>query len=203
MTVALTRTRRPGALAAVAGLAAALLLSGCGADTAGAAAVVGDQRVTEYQVSDAVAQVRAEAGPGAFNSAQATTDTVLRLTRELLIGDAAAREGVVVTPSQVNQLIATTAAGAGGMAKLEESLLTQSSVPRSAVHSYATTFLQQQQLGKKLDPTGADGGQAASLAYVGRLSTELDTRIAARYGTWDPATIALGPTPTDLASPVS
>jgi hypothetical protein len=33
------------------------------------------------------------------------------------------------------------------------------------------------------------------------LSEELDTTIAPRFGTWDAATLSLGPTPEDLAAP--
>lgn len=195
------RRRTAGALGVLGALTAATLLAGCGVDLAGSAAVVGDQRVTETQLADAVSQVRAEAGPAAFDPAKASHENVTRLTRQLLVGDAVAREGIVVTPSQVDALLAATAQSSGGHDKLAAALLAQDSVPASAVPAYALTFLQQQELGKKLAPTTADGGQQAVGAYLSKLSAELDVQISPRYGTWDLTTLGLGAPPTDLAAP--
>ena len=59
-------TRTPRRLAAVAlALPAALLLAGCGAAQAGAAAVVGDRRIPVTQVQDAHRDVSVLTGPDA------------------------------------------------------------------------------------------------------------------------------------------
>ena len=89
------------------------------------------------------------------------------------------------------------------MAGLEAALLEQYHVPRSQVRGYAHTFLEQQALATALAPDAADDGTEAVATYLRALSDELDTRVAPRYGTWDSATLSLGPRPDDLASPAS
>ena len=181
------------------------LLTGCGIDTgaAGAAAVVGDRTVPDSEVAAQVSEVRAELGDRPFDAATVTTATVNRLTQRTLLDIAAQREGVVVTPTQVDDLLAQNVTGDGGMAQLEAALLEQYSVPRSEVRAYAQTFLQQQALATALGDGAGDGGTRALTDYMTELSTELDTRVAPRYGTWESSRLALGPAPTDLASPAS
>ncbi len=198
----LRHRRRTAGIVAVAALSGALL-AGCTFDTAGAAVMAGDQRITEAQVSSDVGQVQSELGDAPFDSASVTRATVTRLTQQLLIGDAAQREGIAVTEGQIDTLLRDNSQGSGGLPELEKALLTQFSVPSSAVRDYARTFLEQQALGRKLAPTGADGGAKAAADYLTALSNELDARVAPRYGTWDPATLSLGSPPTDLASPAS
>lgn len=183
----------------------ALLLTGCGIDTgaAGAAAVVGDRTVPDSEVAAQVTEVRTELAQRPFDAATVTTATVNRLTQRTLLDIAAQREGVVVTPTQVDGLLAQNATGDGGMAGLETALLEQYSVPHSQVRSYAQTFLQQQGLAAALDDGAGDGGQQALTDYMVKLSDELGTRVAPRYGTWESSRLALGAAPTDLASPAS
>lgn len=199
-----SRRRRPTlAVAAGLGMLAVLAVSGCSVDSAGAAAVVGDQRVTEATVAADVAAVQAQVPAATFDPAAVTKATVERLTRAAVVSVASAREGIVVTPSQVDQLLDTTAKSTGGMDKLEQALVTQYSVPSSAVSSYALTFLEQQALAKKIAPNATDGGEAELTDYLGALSAELDTQVSPRFGTWDAKTLTVGAVPTDLASPAS
>lgn len=186
-----------GALALVA--AGALLLSGCGVDTAGAASVVGDQRVSNAQLADAVDAAQQQTTDGTFDQDKATTSNLTRLTRELLVDEAATREGVVVTESQVDQLIKAS----GGLESVSAALLKQGDVPAEDVRSYARTFLQQQALGAKLGAGSTDAGSSAVSDYLAKLSTEVGTEVAARYGSWDAATQSLGDPPADLAAPLS
>ncbi len=193
----------PALLAALLG--AALLLTGCGIDTgaAGAAVVVGDRTVPDSEVATQVSEVRAELGDRPFDAATVTTATVNRLTQRTLLDIAAQREDVVVTPTQVDELLTQNATGDGGMAGLEAALLEQYSVPSSQVRSYAETFLQQQALAAALDDGAGDGGSQALTDYMIGLSDELGTRVAPRYGTWESSRLSLGAAPTDLASPAS
>lgn len=198
----MTRTARR-IVTASAGLVVVLALAGCGADNPGAAATVGDQRVSNTDVTDAVAQVQSELGSAPFNATKVTNDTITRLARELIVAEAASREGVVVTDSQVDELLTTTAASQGGTKALDQALLTSQSVPSSAVNDYARTYLQEQGIAAKLAAGTSDKGQAAMVTYLSKLSTELGTSVAPRYGTWDAQTLGLGPVPNDLSSPVA
>ncbi len=157
----------------------------------------------DSEVATQVSEVRAEVGDGPFDPAKVTTATVNRLTQRTLLDIASQREGIVVTPTQIDDLLAQNASGDGGMAQLEAALLEQYSVPRSQVRDYARSFLQQRALAAALADGADDGGSQALTDYLAGLSTELDTRVAPRYGTWESSRLALGPAPTDLASPAS
>lgn len=204
----MSRTRRSRIIGSRVVLGAVLVavvaLSGCSSDdNPGAAATVGDQRVSNVDVADAVAQVRSELGATPFDASKVTTDTVTRLARTLIVDDAGTREGVTVTDSQVDALLTSTAKSQGGAGAVNQALLTQDSVPASAVPDYARTYLIEQGLADKLAPGTPDKGQQAMLTYLSRLSTELGTAVAPRYGTWDAQTLALGALPTDISSPLS
>jgi parvulin-like peptidyl-prolyl isomerase len=116
-----TRTLR---LLAVSGVAA-LALTGCGDGTVrtGAAATVGDDRITDSQLSTLV--TRSLAAPGA--AAAVGTDktafersALTRILQHLILVKAAADEHVSVTPTAIDDAVAGFASGAGGEAALEE-----------------------------------------------------------------------------------
>ena len=199
----MSRTRR-STMVFGAALVAVLALAGCSSeDNPGSAATVGDQRVSSADVADSVAQVRSQLGTIPFDAQKVTTDTVTRLARTLIIDEAGTREGVTVTDSQVDALLTSTAKSQGGVSAVEQALLTQDSVPASAVSDYARTYLIEQGLADKFAPGTADKGQQAMLTYLSQLSTELGTAVAPRYGTWDAGTLALGALPNDISSPLA
>jgi hypothetical protein len=181
------------------------VLSGCSAaeGSAGAAAVVGDKQVSNSSVADAVSQVQAQLPTVQYDAQKVTSDTVTRLTLALVVDAAGVAQGVVVTDSQVDSLIATTAKTQGGMNVVTQTLLTQDSVPESAIPDYARTFLIEQGIAAKMATGTSDGGQQAMLKYLGTVSTQLGTSISPRYGTWNPTTLSLGPVPNDLSSPAA
>ena len=200
MTRRRTTTAASLALAGVAGL----LLTGCGsADNSGAASVVGSDRVTDKEVGDITSEIQTElvAVQSPYNAATATHATVDRMTRSLILNQAAVQNNITITPSQVDRLLTTAAASQGGVSALDKALLTQANVPSSAVDSYATDFLIQGALLAKMGGNTA-AGTAALSKYLGTLSTQLGTSVAARYGTWNITTVSLGPVPNNLSSPV-
>jgi outer membrane murein-binding lipoprotein Lpp len=198
-----SRTRR-SSLVVAAALVVVVALAGCSSDdNPGSAATVGDQRVSSADVADAVAQVRSELGTTPYDAQKVTTDTVTRMARTLIIDEAATREGIVVTDSQVDALLTSTAKSQGGASAVDQALLTQDSVPASAVSDYARTYLIEQGLADKFAPGTADKGQQAMLSYLSSLSTELGTAVAPRFGTWDAQTLALGALPNDISSPLA
>ena len=77
-----------------------------------------------------------------------------------------------------------------------------SNVAPSQLESIIRLQLQAQDLGIALNPSGSAEEQGrAVFEAAGALSEELQTTVSPRYGTWDPATLALGPTPDDLSAP--
>jgi hypothetical protein len=170
---------------------------------------VGTQTVRDAEVAAAVDEVRtqfelAQGQPDIqpFSEAEVTSRNVERMTRHLVLEAAATEKGIVVTPGQVDEVIASSVDGqfGGSRQKFDLAFATQEFVPPSAVVQFARDFLIRQALPARVLPGGTEEAQGeAASAYLGDLSTTLEVRVAARFGTWDPAQVGLGPVPDDLS----
>jgi hypothetical protein len=193
---------RRNALAATAALVV-LALTGCGAQ-AGAASVVGGTSIRDSDVVTAVDGVRGAVGAqnlAAFDEAAVTRATVNRLTRHYLLDEAAARQGIVVTQAQVDDLISSTITSgfAGDPAKFQQALAAKSFVPPNEISAFAHDVLVTQELTKKLAPGGDATAQTNKLdAYLGPLGKEMGIEISPRFGTWSFAASTIGDLPHDL-----
>ncbi|MGA9146922.1 MAG: hypothetical protein WBZ04_05130 [Candidatus Nanopelagicales bacterium] len=176
------------------------LVAGCGPELAGSAAVIGNDRVTDSQLSDQVTVVTTALGIG--SSAKANQVVLDRLVRAELYDELAARNGIDVTDGEVTKFLNETAAQVGGQEALNAQLL-QSGVPQSEVFGFAQTFLTQKALAEKLAPGKSQQEQGVILgAAVIALSKELDTRVSPRFGTWDAERLSVGAPPNDLSEPL-
>ncbi len=201
-------TRRLAVSAAV--FAIGMLLSACGSNSeampAGAASVVGTQTVTESQVSDTVnevlAQIALDKAAKVPTEGAVTLAVVQRSTQHLLFGEAASREGIVITQSQIDDFIASyvTQQFKGDRKALDSALASGNFVPSSQVNDAASDQLVYGALLKKIAPQAASQADVATAVkgYFEPLSKELNVRVAPRYGTWTGFT--LGPVANDLAS---
>ncbi len=190
------------AAAAVAFVTVALTVSACDPREAGSAALVGGYRVTETTVQNQAKQVIAgiqRLGGQAPDNGALLTALVNRLVRERLFERAGAKENVVVTQGQVDALIEKS----GGRKALEDKFLQNSGswTPASSLDEQARVFLIQTALAEKLAPNDTAGQAAAVAKYLVDLATAEGVQIAPRYGTWDPATIGVGPVSDDLSRP--
>jgi hypothetical protein len=189
-------------LGAAALAAAALVLSGCGSTSAGSAATVGDTRISEQQLTTQVTEVlEAKGQPVTATDTNLVAQTLGRMITVELVDRLAEREGVEVTQGQIDEAIANYAGQLGGRDKVEEAFVTENIAP-SQLEWIIRLQLQAQALGIALDPTGSaeEQGQAVFDA-ASQLSADLETAVSPRYGTWDPAALALGPLPDDLSTP--
>ena len=190
--------RRVVVIAAV--LAVGGLVAGCGPERAGAAAIVGDARITDMQLSDQVNVVTAALGIP--TSAKANQVVLDRLIRAELYTALAAKLGIDITDGEVQKFINETEVQVGGRQALIDQLL-QSGVPESEVFGFARTFLQQRAIAEKLAAGRSQEEQGAALgAAVTLLSKELDTQVSPRFGTWEPETLSVGAPPNDLSEPL-
>ncbi len=176
------------------------LIAGCGPELAGSAAVVGQDRVTDIQLSDQVNTVTSALGIP--TSAKANQVVLDRLIREELYHVLAERVGVTVTDGEVQKFLDETVAQVGGQKALEDQLL-QSGVPNTEIFNFARTFLQQRAIVAQIAPgkSEQEQGQVLGVAIIA-LSKELDTRVSPRFGTWDAARLSVGAPPNDLSEPL-
>lgn len=190
------------ALAAATAAVAVLALSGCGSSPAGAAATLGDTRISDATLTAQVQEVlEAKGQPADSADASLVQQTLGRMITIELLDTLAAREGVEVTQGQIDEEYANYSAQVGGDDALQE-LFLQENVAPSQLESIIRLQIQAQLLGIALAPEGSAEEQGTAVFEAAALlSEELDTTIAPRFGTWDPATLSLGPTPEDLAAP--
>jgi PBP1b-binding outer membrane lipoprotein LpoB len=193
------RISRRLALATTAA-AAVVLLAGCANQQPGAAATFGDQAITEAQLADQVAQVqKAQNQPVDSANASLTTNVLHRMLLVDLVGVLAEQKGVKVTQGEIDSMMRSFLVQFETQQGVEENFL-GNGIPPSEIENVARFNLQAQKLGLLLAPNGtADQQSQALFAAVSQLSDDLDTTMSPRYGTWDPASLGVGPAPEDLA----
>jgi hypothetical protein len=192
-----------GVAIAVLGLGA-LSLTGCGANQAGAAALLGDERISESELNEQVqALLTAQGLPAQDSSAELITQTLDRLITTNLVHQLAEREGVAIDQGEVDAIRLQYLAQAGGEAELENLLLQQGVLP-SQIDSVITLNLQVSKLGQELAPDQEPDVQGGAVfVAVSELSVELDTEVAPRFGTWDAEKLTIGPVANSVSEPLS
>ncbi|MFH8286460.1 SurA N-terminal domain-containing protein [Streptomyces antibioticus] len=192
------RRSRRTALLLSAAIAAAPLLTACGNDAhPGAAAVVGDQRITVAQLENRVDEVRAAQRAAVADDTQyaqvvAQTGTLTRDTLHGMILDqvlhrAAEDAGVTVSRNEVQAMRTGLEQQAGGAKGLETAWLQQYGIPPQRLDDNLRLQLEAQKLASKL---GTDTGQQAFWDNLSKASEELDVDLNPRYGSWDPKKVS-------------
>lgn len=179
----------------------ALALTGCGTTQAGAAATVGDTRITETQLTSEVqAVLEAKGQPLDTEDAGLVSQLLSRMITVELLDRLAVDEGVEVTQGQIDEVIANYTGQVGSIEQVEEIFL-QENVAPSQIESLIRLQTQAQELGIKLNPSGSAEEQGTAVFEAASLlSDELDTTVSPRYGTWSAASLSVGPVPNDLST---
>jgi len=199
--VSTTRVRRTAAAVALA----ALVLTGCASNRAGAASIVGGERISDSDIASVVDEIRTQGAAvpqTTFDEKATTLATLTRETRHLLFEQAAAHEGLTVTQGQVDTVISqqiTTSYG-GDRAKFEAAGV-QAGIPASEISQYFRDVLLVQALGSKVAP-GADSttGQAKLNAYLATFGQQVGVEVAPRFGQWSYPTVSIVAGPNDLST---
>lgn len=189
--------RRRTAIALSAALAAVPLLSACGgAPHAGAAAVVGGERITVTQLESRVNEVRAAQRAAALDDAQyqqmlartgtLTRDTLHSLVLDRVLDRAAGNAGVHAASEDVQRMRASLEQRAGGAKALQSVWLQQYGVAPERLDDSLRTEVEAQKLAAAL---GADmntpDGKATFWKAMSEASKQLRIDLNPRYGTWD------------------
>ena len=182
-------------------LVAGLTLTGCGAATAGAAAVVGDTRISEQTLTSTVQEVLVAQQKSPNTSDASLVSAVLnRLVTSELVDILAAEKGVTVTQGAIDSTLQGYVQQAGGEAQVQDILL-QRNVAPTQIESFVRTNVLAQMLGQALAPTADIQGQSdAVVAAIVETSMVAGTEVRPRFGTWDATKLAIGPVPSDLSA---
>jgi hypothetical protein len=182
-------------VAAVALLASAPLLAGCSADShPGAAAVVGDERITLAEVQSQVETVR-EAQRDQPNAddliAQTNTltiDTVTFLVRLEVVERAAADNGVEVTRGEVQDARDAAERSVGGAEALRQSAINPAEgmpLAGEQIDMVLRSNLLIQGLAEAIGAQADAEGQALLNRVLADTAEEIGVDINPRYGEWD------------------
>ena len=194
-------------LAVIAGiglLSISLGLSGCSSQTAGAAAVVGEQRISESELDTEVQDTLDLQGLSSTDSSnELIVNTLNQLITGILVNELSDREKITVAQGEIDDLRLQYVAQAGGQEAFEASIGEQG-ISIGEVDSIISVNLQVAKLGDVLSPSGdADAKSAEVFIAISELSLELGTEVAPRFGTWDPENLSVGPAANSLSEPQS
>ncbi|CAL9484425.1 SurA N-terminal domain-containing protein [Streptomyces griseomycini] len=187
------RRRRTALLLTAAIAAAAPLLTACGNDAhPGAAAVVGDQRITVSQLEDRVDEVREAQRAAVPDEAQyeqvvartgsLTRDTLHSMVLDRVLQHAARDAGVTVTPREVQRMRSGLEEQAGGPEALETAWLQQYGVPPQRLDENLRIQLEAQKLAERL---GTETGRPEFWQALSEAGEDLGVDLNPRYGAWD------------------
>jgi parvulin-like peptidyl-prolyl isomerase len=131
-------------------LAAVTGLSGC-RTSPGAAAIVGDDRISTATLQDEVARALADPkARQALGDRTSFTRTELgRLINNSIIASAAARRHITATSAEIETQINEFAAQAGGMPQLQQQAA-ESGIPKAELRDFIRYYVLQQKIGDQL-----------------------------------------------------
>ena len=195
MRMSKSRVVVAGALLAVTGLLAA-----CSA-TPGAAAVVGDARITEAQLGTTVdAILTAQDMPARSATTDLTVQTLNRMVTSELVNQLADDLGIVVSQSEVDQVLAAYDEQAGGRDQVEN-VFAQQGVAPSQIEPMVRVNLLAEAIGGQLVPSGtADEQNTAVVMAVIDFSDKIGVDVNPRFGVWESSGLSIGPKADDVAT---
>ncbi|MDT9696697.1 SurA N-terminal domain-containing protein [Streptomyces sp. P17] len=185
--------RRRTALLLSAAIAAAPLLTACGNDARpGAAAVVGDQRITVSQLENRVNEVRAAQRAVVRDEAQyaqtvartgsLTRDTLHGMVLDRVLHQAAQDAGITVSRKEIQEMRSGLEQQAGGAKELETAWLQQYGVAPKRLEENLRLQLEAQKLAAEL---GTDTTRPEFWKALSEASEKLGVDLNPRYGSWD------------------
>ncbi|MFM8894845.1 MAG: SurA N-terminal domain-containing protein [Actinomycetales bacterium] len=189
-------------------LAATLLLAGCAgqssAISAGAAATVGDLRISQEELTSQVSAVLvAQQRPVDSQDAALTGKVLSFLITNELVDRLAQREGVTVTQGEIDLVLLGYDGDVGGRSEVER-IFAQRDVAPSQIETFVKTNLLAKRLSQVIAPdSSAEEQNAALIQTLADISSATGTQVSPRYGTWDAQRLSVGPLPDDLSVPAA
>lgn len=185
--------RRRTVLLVSAAIAAAPLLTACGNDAhPGAAAIVGDQRITVSQLENRVSEVRTAQRAAASDESQyrqtiektgsLTRDTLHNMVLDRVLHSAAQDAGVTVSRKEVQETRSGLEEENGGSKGLEATWLREYGIAPKRLDDNLRFQVEAQKLAAK---HGTDTSDDAFWDVLTQASRKIGVDLNPRYGTWD------------------
>ncbi len=167
---------------AAAAVAAGVVLTACSSPMeAGAAAIVGNERISASELNDSVSELRSALERAKIPEAQlqlpATQRVLLQLTSLSQFRQFAAKSGVTVTDGEIDKAITEQ----GGMQRIEPALLAEG-VPPSRIRDWMGAVVAYNKL-----LTQYGGQNEAAQQKLGQALSSVKVTYSPRYGKFDPS----------------
>jgi hypothetical protein len=184
---------------------AVLVLTGCGVQLAGSAAVIGDERITERELTAQIEELQTSFegdSPPVINE-QVARAILARLIVNQIVVEAAAAEDISVTDSEVAQERVAIEEAFGGETPLLQFAAGQGLAP-NMIDGALRTDLLVTRLGQKLSP-GVEPAlqQEVAFAFVTEYSKSINIEVSPRIGVWVSDDFSIAPPPNDLSVPAN
>lgn len=187
-----------------AGAACLVLLTGCATQPAGAAVIVGEDRVPMTDITAQLQGIYAAVGaPADTADAQLTNAVVRNNVVYELVEQAAADAGVTVTESEVATRLADQLEFVGSQSVLEQQAA-QAGVAPSMIETDIRVSLLASALARQLSPdteTTPQEQEGLLVAEIQQFSEEVGTTVNPRFGVWDVETLSVVPDPQSPSRP--
>lgn len=185
-------------------LLAAGVITGCSSPiNAGSAATVGSAQISEASVTNDVNEILVARGKAPNTpDAALTQNTISRLVLTELLNQIASENGIEITQGMIDQTREAAFAQSGGEEEIRASLQEQG-IPFASLDSVIRLNAIVSELAAKQPADGATDPSQAAFELVQKRAEELGVQVNPRFGTWDAATLKLGPTPNDLSVPIT
>jgi hypothetical protein len=189
--------------APLAAAALTLALAACSStQQPGAAALVSGQAISTNTVAAQADEINTFLGDGAVQSqAELNRQVVGAYVQEQVLNEAAQREGVTVTATQVDDLISQAAEQSGGQAEFEKGLAAQRGVAPSQVPNFMRAVLQYQGLVAKLGTGDQQAGALKVNELIAQVTADSGVSVNPRFGAWDVQQFVVIPAPDTLSKP--
>lgn len=196
-----TRPRSALRLAVIVTAAGGLLATGCGQTHAGAAALVGDQRIAVDELSQSVDSTQRAAADNQLRVSDRAALVRGVLSREVtdrILNEAAARAGISVDRGDVDRQIAEM----GGRQRLEMQALRSAAVPPGQLRGYVRNQIVQQRLAESLAGDGDQGAQQSALVqHLRGVAGDMGVSVSPRYGSFNRQQLAVTEGQNRLSTP--
>ncbi|MQA06067.1 MAG: hypothetical protein GEV07_26245 [Streptosporangiales bacterium] len=188
------RSRVSRTAVGVLSLVVVAVLAACGPVKMGAAAIVGDQRISAKEI-DASARKVTELSPTATQQGNVPAGLTLSRVLDLLIREQAKREGIGYSQGDVDKAIAKATDNAGlrpgSVYKVPLVSGVQVQMPTADAREFAVSLYLQEQLVKRYAGADLRKGQQELAERLGALAEEIGVQVNPRYGDFDPRTVSL------------
>ena len=195
------RRRRVALAVSVLGVLGILVLGGCSTQKAGSAAVAGDNRLTETELTDLFDELNAlyETNPDAqrLPDDQLTLSVLSWWINEQVIGTIARERDLTATAAQVDEVL-------GADPAQRDAIALSNGIPPSRLDAAARVFVLSNALTESLAAGGAPAEEvdAQLVALLRQTADDLGVSVSPRFGSWNAEAVTVEPrNPDRLSAP--